>query len=411
MCNDDWIKQKIRELEPRIIEMRRHIHQYPELGLQEYETAKYVGDILASLNIKVQTGIASTGVVGVLHGVKPGKMVALRADMDALPITEKTGLPFASVNPGIMHACGHDAHTASLLGTAMILSELRHEFSGSVKFIFQPAEENPGGAKMMVEQGVLEGVDAIVGAHVRQQIPVGEVGIRSGAILACSDTFDISIVGRGAHGAFPHFGVDAVAVASHVVIALQTFVSREINPVKPVVVTVSSISGGQGGYNTIADEIKMKGTVRSFDAALRNSMPERMEEIIAGVTKTMRAGYEFSYHTGYPATVNDKKITAKVEKTLQRILGQSRIFHMPEPTMAAEDMSYFLEKVPGTFLFIGSGNSEKGIVTPSHCSTFNIDEGALAIMTEVMTFSAIDLLETKETGACASEIRREKQWG
>lgn len=391
MLNDCYIKNEIEKLEPELIEMRRHIHQYPELGLEEYKTAEYVSKILFNMDIEVQTGVAKTGVVGILRGAKPGKTVALRADMDALPIQEKTGLPFASARPGIMHACGHDIHTASLLGTAMVLSKLRSELAGSVKFIFQPAEEGPGGASLMAEQGVLEGVDYIIGAHVRQQIPVGTVGLCSGPILACSDTFDISIFGRSCHGGYPHFGVDAIAVAGQVIGALQSIVSREINPLKAAVLTIASIQGGQDSYNIVADEVKIKGTVRTFDREIRQAMPERIERIIAGITTAMQAKYQLSYHFGYPATVNDEQVTASVRNTVTRIFGQERVTGI-EPTMAAEDMSYYLEKVPGTFLFVGSGNEEKGLTTPNHNAKFIPDEGAISIMTEVMTFSAIDLL-------------------
>ncbi|MHC1760836.1 MAG: M20 family metallopeptidase [Negativicutes bacterium] len=391
MKNDVWIKQRIKELEPKIIEMRRYLHQHPEPGFQEYNTAKFVSETLTGLGLEVKTGIAKTGVTAILRGNKPGKTVALRADMDALTITEKTGLPFASVNPGVMHACGHDAHTSAMLGTAMVLSELREELTGSVKFIFQPAEEGPGGAKPMIEEGVLEGVDAIVGAHVWQQYPVGKVAVRYGEAMACLDSIDISILGKGCHGAAPHQGVDAIAVAALVVSALQTIASREVNPVKPVVVTVGTISGGYA-YNIIADEVAMKGTVRALDAALRQSMPERIERVIRGVTEGMRADYTFSYHFGYPPTVNNDEITARVEKTLTRVFGAERMIRVPEPSMGGEDMAYYLEKIPGTYFFVGSSNPEKGIDSPGHKSTFDIDEEAITIMTEAMVCSAIDLL-------------------
>ena len=392
MKNDSWIKQRIKELEPEIIEMRRYLHQHPEPGFQEYNTAKFVSEKLAGLGMEVKTGVAKTGVVGILRGGKPGKMVALRADMDALTITEKTGLPFASVNPGVMHACGHDAHTSALLGAAIVLNELREELAGSVKFIFQPAEEGPGGALPMIEEGVLEGVDAILGAHVWQQYPVGKVAVRYGEAMACLDSIDISILGKGCHGAAPHQGVDAIAVAAQVITALQTIASREINPVKPVVVTVGTIGGGYA-YNIIADEVAMKGTVRALDPELRQSMPERIERVIRGVTEGMRADYKFSYHFGYPPTINNNEITAAVENTLTRVFGADRMIRVPEPSMGGEDMAYYLEKVPGTYFFVGSSNPEKGIDSPGHKSTFDIDEGAITIITEAMVCAAIDLLE------------------
>lgn len=392
MLTDSWIKQRVKELEPKLIEMRRHFHQHPEIGFQEHNTARYVSNVLTELGIEHQTGIAETGVVAVIKGGKPGKMVALRADMDALTLTEKTGLPYASVNEGVMHACGHDVHTAALLGAAMVLGEIRQELSGSVKLIFQPAEEGPGGAKPMVEQGVLEGVDAIVGAHVWQDMPVGKLAVRYGPAMACLDAIDIAIVGKGCHGAAPHQGVDAVVVACQVVNALQTIASREINPIKPVVVSIGMINGGYA-YNIIADEINMKGTVRAIDPELRQSLPERIERVIAGVTSSMRADYRFSYHFGYPPLVNNCEITEQVERALKRVWGPDQVSQRPDPSMGGEDMAYYLEKVPGTFIYVGSSNPEKGLTSPGHSSTFSIDEDAIAIMATSMTVAAIDLLK------------------
>ena len=392
MLTDSWIKQRVKELEPKLIEMRRHFHQHPEIGFQEHNTARYVSKVLTELGIEHQTGIAETGVVAVIKGGKPGKMVALRADMDALTLTEKTGLPYASVNEGVMHACGHDVHTASLLGAAMVLGEIRQELSGSVKLIFQPAEEGPGGAKPMVEQGVLEGVDAIVGAHVWQDMPVGKLAVRYGPAMACLDAIDIAIVGKGCHGAAPHQGVDAVAVACQVVNVLQTIASREINPIKPVVVSIGMINGGYA-YNIIADEINLKGTVRAIDPELRQSLPERIERVIAGVTSSMRADYRFSYHFGYPPLVNNCEITEQVENSLKRVWGPDQVSQRPDPSMGGEDMAYYLEKVPGTFIYVGSSNPEKGLTSPGHSSTFAIDEDAIAIMATSIAVAAIDLLK------------------
>lgn len=392
MLTDSWIKQRVKELEPKLIEMRRHFHQHPEIGFQEHKTAQFVSKVLTELQIEHKTGIAETGVVAVIKGGKPGKTIALRADMDALTLTEKTGLPYASVHEGVMHACGHDAHTASLLGAAMVLGEVRQELPGTIKLIFQPAEEGPGGAKPMIEQGALDDVDAIVGAHVWQDMPVGKLAVRYGPAMACLDSIDISIVGKGCHGAAPHQGVDAVAVACQVVNALQTIASREINPVKPVVVSVGTINGGYA-YNIIADEINMKGTVRAIDPELRQSLPERIERVIAGVTSSMRADYRFSYHFGYPPLINNIEITEHVEKALRRIWGPDQVSQRPDPSMGGEDMAYYLEKVPGTFIYVGSSNAEKGLTSPGHSSTFAIDEAAIAIMATSMTIAAIDLLK------------------
>jgi amidohydrolase len=392
MLTDSWIKQRVKELEPKLIEMRRHFHQHPEIGFQEHKTAQFVSKVLTELQIEHKTGIAETGIVAVIKGGKPGKTIALRADMDALTLTEKTGLPYASVHEGVMHACGHDAHTASLLGAAMVLGEIRQELPGTIKLIFQPAEEGPGGAKPMIEQGALDEVDAIVGAHVWQDMPVGKLAVRYGPAMACLDSIDIAIIGKGCHGAAPHQGVDAVAVACQVVNALQTIASREINPVKPVVVSIGMINGGYA-YNIIADEINMKGTVRAIDPELRQSLPERIDRVIAGVTSSMRADYRFSYHFGYPPLINNIEITEHVETTLKRIWGPDQVLQRPDPSMGGEDMAYYLEKVPGTFIYVGSSNAEKGLTSPGHSSTFAIDEAAIAIMAASMTIAAIDLLK------------------
>jgi len=392
MLTDSWIKQRVKELEPKLIEMRRHFHQHPEIGFQEHKTAQFVSKVLTELQIEHKTGIAETGIVAVIKGGKPGKTIALRADMDALTLTEKTGLPYASVHEGVMHACGHDAHTASLLGAAMVLGEIRQELPGTIKLIFQPAEEGPGGAKPMIEQGALDDVDAIVGAHVWQDMPVGKLAVRYGPAMACLDSIDIAIIGKGCHGAAPHQGVDAVAVACQVVNALQTIASREINPVKPVVVSIGMINGGYA-YNIIADEINMKGTVRAIDPELRQSLPERIERVIAGVTSSMRADYRFSYHFGYPPLINNIEITEHVETTLKRIWGPDQVSQRPDPSMGGEDMAYYLEKVPGTFIYVGSSNAEQGLTSPGHSSTFAIDEAAIAIMAASMTIAAIDLLK------------------
>lgn len=392
MLTDAWIKQRIKALEPELVALRRHFHQHPETGFNEYETAKFVSDKLTALNIAHRTGVAKTGIVADITGGLPGKTVALRADMDALTISEKTGLPYASVNDGVMHACGHDAHTASLLGAAIVLGELRAELPGTVRLIFQPAEEGPGGAAPMIAEGALDGVAAIVGAHVWQELPVGTVAVRYGPAMACLDAIDVTILGAGCHGAAPHHGVDAVAVACQVVTALQTIASREVNPVTPVVVTIGTINGGYA-YNIIADEIAMKGTVRALDNKLRATLPERIERIIAGVAKAMRADYRFEYRFGYPPLVNDDAVTASVEGTLRRLFGAGNVVKRAEPSMGGEDFAYYLQKVPGTFINVGSSNAAKGLTSPGHKSTFNIDEAALAITTEALVAAAVDLLK------------------
>jgi amidohydrolase len=385
------VMEKIKVFRPKLVEMRRHLHQHPELGFQEVNSAKYIAEHLSRLGIEFKAGIAGTGIAGLIKGKRPGKTIALRADMDALPISEQTGQPYASRNEGVMHACGHDGHMACLLGAATILSQLNGDFAGNIKLIFQPAEEGPGGAKPMIDEGVLEGVDAIVGCHVWFDLPVGTIGFKYGAAMACLDAIDVTIIGKGGHGAYPHQTVDSIVVASQVISALQTISSREVSPVEPVVVTIGTISGGQA-YNIIADQVTMKGTVRAMSPELRATLPERIERIIANVTKAMRAEYQFKYHFGYPPLINDEAMTGFVENIARKIVGEGKVIRVTQPTMGGEDMAYYLEKVPGTFAWVGMQNRDKGISYPHHTAKFDIDEDALVTATQLLVLSAIEYL-------------------
>jgi len=385
------VMENIRALRPELAELRRHFHQHPELGFQEVNTAKYIVDYLSALGLEIQCGIAGTGVVGLLKGKSEGKTVALRADMDALPITEQTGAPYASQNEGAMHACGHDAHMACLLGAAKILSAMKGQLSGQVKFIFQPAEEGPGGAKPMIEAGVLEGVDAIFGCHVWYELPVGTIGFKHGPAQACLDAIDVTIIGKGSHGAWPHQGVDSIVTAAQVISALQTISSREVSPLEPVVVTIGTINGGQA-YNIIADQVTMKGTVRALSSELRASLPERIERIIANVCKAMRADYQFKYHFGYPVMINEEGMTCMAEKVASKIVGPDNVIRVPQPVMGGEDFAYYLEKVPGTYAWVGMQNHEKGICHPHHTAKFDMDEDVLVTATQLLALSAIEYL-------------------
>jgi amidohydrolase len=380
----------VTQLSESVIALRRTLHQWPELGFQEQRTSTLIAQQLAAMGIEVKTGIAQTGVLGILQGKAPGKTVLLRADIDGLPIEEASGAPYASQNHGVMHACGHDGHTAILLTVAKLLTQCRGEFSGTVKFAFQPAEElPPGGAKGMIEEGILENpkVDVAFGLHLWNGLSVGKIGVDEGPIMASVDRFDILLKGVGSHGAYPHSGVDPIVIGSHVVTALQSVVSREVPPLAPVVVTVGKFHGGTA-FNVIPSHANLSGTVRTIDARIRYEMPDRLERIVRGVTMGMRAEYTFNYEFGYPVTVNDANQAKFVWQVATNIVGEANVVPAGM-TMGAEDMSYFLEAVPGCYLRLGSGNPERGLIHPHHSALFDFDETALPIGVEL--FSQITL--------------------
>jgi amidohydrolase len=380
------ISPEVARLAEAVVDLRRTLHRWPELGFHETRTSTLVTERLQALGLEVRTGIAQTGVLGILRGDAEGKTILLRADMDGLPIEEASGVPYASQNRGVMHACGHDGHTAILLTVANVLAQRRRQFSGTVKFAFQPAEElPPGGAKGMIEEGVLEDprVDAAFGLHLWNGLPVGKVGVDEGPIMASVDRFDIVIKGVGSHGAYPHTGVDPIVVGSHIVAALQTVVSREVPPLAPVVVTVGKFQGGTA-FNVIPSQAELSGTVRTIDARIREEMPARIERIVRGVTSGMRAEYAFNYAFGYPVTVNDVNRAQLARQVAGAVVGNANVVSAGM-TMGAEDMSYFLEAVPGCYLRLGSGNPDQGLIHPHHSALFNFDEAALPIGVELLT--------------------------
>jgi amidohydrolase len=380
------LSPEVEQMSEAVIALRRTLHQWPELGFQEERTSALVAEHLQTAGLEVRTGIARTGVLASLHGSGEGKTVLLRADIDGLPINETSGAPYASQNPGVMHACGHDGHTAILLTVAKVLAQRRHRFAGTVKFAFQPAEElPPGGAKRLIEEGVLENpqVDAVFGLHLWNGLAVGKVGVDAGSIMASVDRFDVVIRGVGSHGAYPHAGVDPIVVGSHVVTALQTVASRETPPLAPVVVTVGKFHSGTA-FNVIPSQADLSGTVRTVDAQLRQEMPIRLERIVRGVTAALRAEYDFKYEFGYPVTVNDAPKAQFVRQVAAGIVGEANVV-AAGMTMGAEDMSYFLEAVPGCYIRLGSGNPDKGLVHPHHSALFNFDEAALPIGVELLT--------------------------
>ena len=370
------IRKEIKEIEKMIIDWRRDFHQFPELSFQEHRTGDVIADELRSMGLEPKVKVGKTGVTADLK-FGNGPMIGLRADMDALPIQETSGLPFSSQNDGVMHACGHDGHMAMLLGAAKALTQIDNQYNGTVRFIFQPAEEGEGGARYMIEDGCLEGIDEIYGIHVWNYQPVGEVGVKDGPVLAAADMFDIKIKGIGGHGAAPQGTVDSVVVASHLVQALQTIVSRNTNPLESTVISIGKINGGHN-FNIIADEVSLSGTARAYSEENRNLIKTRMEEIIKGVEKTYNANITFDYKDGYPPTINHVGPTQKVLKAAEKVVGDKA--GMPYLSMGGEDFAYYLKEKPGCFFFVGSAPNEQELFeTPHHCSHFTMDERALLV--------------------------------
>ena len=370
------IRKEIKEIEKMIIDWRRDFHQFPELSFQEHRTGDVIADELRSMGLEPKVKVGKTGVTADLK-FGNGPVIGLRADMDALPIQETSGLPFSSQNDGVMHACGHDGHMAMLLGAAKALTQKDNQYNGTVRFIFQPAEEGEGGARYMIEDGCLEGIDEIYGSHVWNYQPVGEVGVKDGPVLAAADMFDIKIKGIGGHGAAPQGTVDSVVVSSYLVQALQTIVSRNTNPLESTVISIGKINGGNN-FNIIADEVSLSGTARAYSEENRNLIKTRMEEIIKGVEKTYNANITFDYKDGYPPTINHVGPTQKVLKAAEKVVGDKA--GMPYLSMGGEDFAYYLKEKPGCFFFVGSAPNEQELFeTPHHCSHFTMDERALLV--------------------------------
>ena len=360
----------------RVIEWRRHLHANPELSFNETRTAQFVHDTLAGFGGLELSRPTATSVVARLVTGRSGPVLAMRADMDALAIREETGLPFASANPGVMHACGHDGHTAMMLGAAQELLAVRDELSGEVRFIFQHAEEIfPGGAEEMVQRGVMDGVARVIGAHLWAQLEVGKVGVPSGAVTAGPDTFWITIRGKGGHAAIPQQTVDPIAVGAQVVTNLQHVVSRGVDPLDSAVLSITQFHAGTT-HNVIPETAELNGTVRSLDPALRTHIPAQMERIIRGVTEAHGATYEFTYERGYRPVVNDAAVTAEMVAVVEAVCGADALAPM-RPVMVGEDFSAFQQKAPGTFIFVGAARPVDGAVHPHHHPKFDIDERAL----------------------------------
>jgi amidohydrolase len=369
---------------------RRELHAMPELGFEENETAEYLRDRLDALSVdRLQTGVAGTGIVADIRGGQPGHSVMVRADMDGLPIAEAGDLPFRSTRRGVMHACGHDVHMAISLEVAHALAGRRDNLPGMVRFVFQPAEEIAGGAKPMIEAGVLDGIDRVVGLHVWAGLPTGQVSVRPGAMMASADGFTLTVRGKGGHGAMPDLTVDAVVITAQIVTALQTLVSRETSPRAPVVVTLGSIHGGSA-FNIIAGEVVVQGTLRTFDAALRERLLRRIAELAGGIATAMRGSCEFRLDSAAPPVVNDAGIAALVAEAAKDVLGTDAVLPF-EPLMVGEDVAYFLADRPGCFFLLG-GAPDTGSVL-HHTAEFRVDERCLLIGYRVMAAAVLRLLE------------------
>jgi amidohydrolase len=386
------LRNQIQAYKEHVINIRRDLHQIPELGFREEKTSTYVANYLEKEGLEVTTGIARTGVVGLLDTGRPGPTLLIRADMDALPITEETGFSFASGHDGVMHACGHDGHTAMALVTAKALNERKEQLCGCIKFVFQPAEEGPGGAKPMIEAGVLEDpkVDYSLGCHIWPNSPEGTIGIRPGPLLAAMFSFDITINGKGGHGAMPHLCVDALETGCQVVNALQRIVSRKMNPLHPTVVTVGRFQAGTA-FNVIPEQARLSGTARTFEKETWNRWPEIIESVVKGVCESMGAGYGVKFAQGYPPTVNDEEMAEFMKKIAGQVVGEDRVV-VPDKTLGGEDMAFFLEKTKGCFFCLGAGNEAYGGI---HNPRFGFNEDILITGVEMYCRAAIDLLKER----------------
>ncbi len=381
------------ELFEYIRDLRRDFHRHPELGFQEVRTAGIVASELTNLGLEVSTGVGGTGVVATMEGGSQEPVVLVRFDMDALPIQEETGAEYASQTPGVMHACGHDGHTAIGLAVARMLESHKAELGGTIKFVFQPAEEGLGGAEAMVADGVLENPrpDLSLSLHLWNDKPLGWIGVTPGPAMSASDRFTVQIVGRGGHGASPYLAIDPVVAGAQVITALQNIVSRNVNPLESAVVTVTSMSGGEA-FNVIPEAVELKGTIRTYNPKIRKIVLERFEKITIGVAEALDCQAEVSFKRVTPAVVNDPKMTKRVQKVAAKLFPDSTIDHQ-ERTMGSEDMAYMMEDIPGCYFFVGSANHEKGLDAAHHHPKFDFDEDALPRAAALMTSAVIEFLD------------------
>jgi amidohydrolase len=398
----DQLKDRIRSLASEylgeVTGIRRHLHRNPELSFREFKTAEYIASMLDEYGIPYKDKVAKTGIVGMIKGQDPGRRtVALRADMDALPISEKSDMAYCSMNDGVMHACGHDAHMACLLGAAKILQELREHIRGTVKLIFQPSEESyPGGAKVMIAEGVLEDPrpDVIFGQHVFPELDAGKIGLKPGKYMASTDEVFLTVKGKGGHAAIPDRVTDPVLIASHIVVALQQIVSRKSSPLMPTVVSFGKISS-DGKTNIIPDEVRLEGIIRTFSDEWRQQIKEEIKRMAEGIAESMGGSCEVFIDEGYPAVVNHEDLTGRAQRNAEEYLGREQVEEL-EMRMTAEDFAYFAQKVPACFYRLGTRNEKKGLVSNLHTNTFDIDETSLETGMGVMAWLAVCELNARE---------------
>jgi amidohydrolase len=386
---------KAQEIKGQLIAWRRHFHAHPELGFEEYETSKTIKAFLESEGIEYSE-VSGTGICAIIRG-SGDKTIGLRADIDALPLEDKKGCEYSSQTKGKMHACGHDAHTTILLGAAKLLNNMKEELKGNVKLFFEPAEETVGGARFMIKEGILENpsVDCVIGLHVDENTQVGKVGIKRGVVNAASNPFTIKIKGKGGHGAHPEDTVDPIVIASNVIIALQTIVSREIPPQDPAVVTIGSIHGGTA-QNIIPEEVTLSGILRTMRSEHREYVKKRLQEIVQGIVTAMRGTCEINIEESYPCLYNNDEILDLVESSARSLIGEENIRKLDSPSMGVESFAYFSMERPSAFYFLGVRNEEKGIIHPAHGSLFDVDEDALHIGVAIQCKAAFEYLSSKQ---------------
>ncbi len=396
ISNLDHLKSEIDERVPDLVAMRRDLHEHPELAFEEVRTSGIVAQRLRSLGLEVQTGIAKTGVVGLLRGgasTGDAKTIAIRADMDALPIHEMNSVEYRSQTDGKMHACGHDGHTSILLTVADILSQRRAELTGNVKFIFQPAEEQIGGAEPMVNEGALNGVDGIIGLHLISNHPLGMVGVRAGTVFASADRFVLTVHGKGGHAAMPNGAVDPIVASAYIITALQTLISREVSPFSPAVITIGTINAGTA-FNIIPETAVLQGTMRAYSIEDREKLLRRIHEVASGIATSLGATCDIERFDGCPPCVNDPAMTELVRKAAVAAVGEKNVDTSENVlTAGSDDMGVFLNTVPGCYFIVGSGNTAKETTYPHHHPRFNVDEDALPTAVEVLTRAALDFIE------------------
>lgn len=387
------LRESAENIKPWLVEVRRNFHKYPELSGKEFKTSEAVINYFNEMKIPCQRIGSGTAVVGFINGGEDGKTVALRADMDALPIQEENDVSYRSQNDGIMHACGHDAHMTVLLGAAKILNAHRDAVKGKVKLLFQPSEESDGGAAQMIRDGCLENphVDYCLGLHVQPYLPVGKVEVKYGVLNAASDRFEITIKGKRAHGAYPELGTDAILISAHVITALQSIISRSVAPTDSAVLTIGKISGGIR-ENIIADEVKLGATLRTLNQSIRELVHRKVNEIVCGISAAMGGSAEIKVIRGYDALVNNDEIVDVVRSAASSVLQSENVLTKEKPSLGSEDFSFFLNRCKGAFYHLGCGNEKKGIVSPLHTSTFNIDEDCLPVGAALQVAAALALL-------------------